>query len=188
LYFLWSQGRRWPPWSVWCRSRSPIGNGAGAPAAFAFAGETLLCFSVGYAVMSQRIVNTGGFYTYIARGLGKPLAGAGGLITAIAYNTTTVGLVGATGHFAQLIAASHGVHLPRELWAAMCIALIVFVRCDFAALYSPARRQWTAQQSSSSTRVICSKLCQAISVPRTGSDHGGAERPPKFHPLYSGAQ
>lgn len=103
-----------------------IGNGAGAPAAFAFAGVTLLCFSVGYAAMSQRIVNTGGFYTYIARGLGKPLAVAGGFVAVIAYNTTTVGLVGATGYFAQLIAASHGVHLPWELWAAVCVALMSF--------------------------------------------------------------
>ena len=104
-----------------------IGNGAGVPAAFAFAGLTLLCFSVGYAAMSRHVVNTGGFYTYIARGLGKPPAVAGGLIALIAYNATTIGLVGAAAYFAQLIAASHGLHLPWELWAAACIALMSFM-------------------------------------------------------------
>jgi len=43
-----------------------IGDGAGTPAVFVFAGLTLLCFSVGYAAMSRRVVNTGAFYTYIA--------------------------------------------------------------------------------------------------------------------------
>ncbi len=104
-----------------------IGNGVGVPVTFAFAGLTLLCFSVGYAAMSRHVVNTGGFYTYMARGLGKPPAVAGGLIAVIAYNTTTIGLVGATGYFAQLIAAFHGVHLPWELWAAACIALMSFM-------------------------------------------------------------
>jgi amino acid transporter len=101
-----------------------IGNGAGVPAAFAFAGITLLCFSVGYAAMSRQIVNTGGFYTYVARGLGRPPAVAAGLIAVLAYNATTVGLVGATGYFAQLIAASHGLHLPWELWAAAALLLM----------------------------------------------------------------
>lgn len=104
-----------------------IGNGAGVPAAFAFAGLTLLCFSVGYAAMSRQVVNTGGFYTYVARGLGRPPAVASGLIALIAYNTTTIGLVGATAYFAQLVAAAHGLHLPWELWAAACIAITAFM-------------------------------------------------------------
>jgi amino acid transporter len=52
---------------------------------------------------------------------------ASGLIALIAYNTTTIGLVGAAAYFAQLIAASHGLHLPWELWAAACIAIMAFM-------------------------------------------------------------
>jgi amino acid transporter len=104
-----------------------IGNGAGVPAAFAFAGVTLLCFSVGYAAMSRRIVNTGGFYTYMSRGLGRPLAVAGGLIAIIAYNALTIGMIGAVGYFAQLVAASHGLHLPWEVWSGVAIALTGFL-------------------------------------------------------------
>ena len=50
------------------------GNGPGLPAAFAIAAVALLCFCVGYAAMSRRVVNTGAFYTYVARGIGKPPA------------------------------------------------------------------------------------------------------------------
>lgn len=99
-----------------------LGDGAGVPASFAFAGITLLCFSVGYAAMSRRIVNTGGFYTYMAHGLGKPPAVAGGLIAVISYNTATIGMVGAVGYFAHLIGAEHGLHLPWEVWSGLCIA------------------------------------------------------------------
>ena len=49
------------------------GLGAATPAGFLFAGLTLLCFSVGYAAISRRVVSTGAFYTYVAKGLGKPV-------------------------------------------------------------------------------------------------------------------
>jgi amino acid transporter len=104
-----------------------IGNGAGVPAAYAFAGLTLLCFSVGYAAMSRHVVNTGGFYTYMARGLGRPPAVAGGLIAVIAYNAATIGMVGALGYFAQLIAASHGLHLSWLVWSGLCVAVVAFL-------------------------------------------------------------
>ena len=101
-----------------------LGDGPGVPAMFAFSGVTLLCFSVGYAAMSRRIVNAGGFYTYIGSGLGKVPAVAGGLIAVVAYNAVTVGLVGAFAYFAQLIAASHGWSIAWEWWAAGGIALM----------------------------------------------------------------
>ncbi len=98
-----------------------IGNGVAVPAAFAFAGLTLLCFSVGYAAMSRFVVNTGGFYTYLLRGLGRPPAVGGAFIAVISYSAVTIGLVGAFAYFAQLIAAAHGVNLPWPVWAAMAI-------------------------------------------------------------------
>lgn len=101
-----------------------IGVGPGVPAAFAFASLTLLCFSVGYAAMSRRIVHTGGFYSYVAHGLGRPPAIAGGLVGLIAYNALTIGMVGAFGYFTQLVTASHGLDLPWEVWAGAAILVI----------------------------------------------------------------
>lgn len=113
-----------------------LGNGVAVPAMFAFAGLTLLLFSVGYAAISRRIVNAGGFYSYISSGLGRPPAVGGGLIAVIAYNTATVGLLGAFAYFAQLIAASHGLNLPWEVWAAAGLAVVGFLgyrQIDFSA-------------------------------------------------------
>lgn len=104
-----------------------LGNGAGVPAAFLLAGLTLLCFSVGYAAVSRHVVNTGGFYTYVTRGLGRTAGVPAGFLAVIAYNTLTVGVTGAFSYFAQLIAASYGVHAPWEVWAAIGIALTGFM-------------------------------------------------------------
>lgn len=101
-----------------------LGTGAGVPAMFVFAGLTLLCFSAGYIAISRHVVSAGGFYNYIACGLGRPPAVGGGLIAIIAYNTVTVGVLGAFAYFAQSIAASHGLDLPWEAWAAAGLLVV----------------------------------------------------------------
>ncbi|WP_033822048.1 APC family permease, partial [Kitasatospora sp. MBT63] len=101
-----------------------IGTGPGVPAAFAFAGVTLLCFSVGYAVSARRTGGSGGFYASIADGLGRPPAVGSGYIALLAYNCATVGLVGALGYFTQLVLAAHGLDLPWQLCAAVGLAAV----------------------------------------------------------------
>jgi amino acid transporter len=101
-----------------------LGNGPGVPAMFVFAGLTLMCFCVGYAAISRNVVNAGGFYTYISCGLGRPPAVAGGLIAVVAYNTAAVGLLGSFSYFAHLVAASHGLDLPWEVWAAAGLLVV----------------------------------------------------------------
>jgi amino acid transporter len=113
-----------------------IGNGPGFPAMFVFAGVTLYLFSVGYAAMSRRIVNTGGFYTYLSCGIGKPVAVSGGLVAVVAYNAVTVGLTGAFGYFAQLVAHSYGLDLPWVLWAGagiLAVAVLGYRQIDVSA-------------------------------------------------------
>jgi amino acid transporter len=97
-----------------------IGDGAATPAIFVFAGLVLLCFSVGYAAMSRRVVNTGAFYTYIARGLGKPPAVGGALVAVIAYNAMAVGLVGAFGYFGNIaLQQDFSIDVPWQVCAAV---------------------------------------------------------------------
>lgn len=104
-----------------------LGNGVGVPGMFVFAGIVLLCFSVGYAAMSRRIVNAGGFYTYLSLGLGRPTAVGGGLVAVIAYNAASIGLFGAFGYFAQLTAAQHGLNLPWEVWTAVALVVVAIL-------------------------------------------------------------
>jgi amino acid transporter len=113
-----------------------LGNGVGVPGMFLLAGVVLLCFSVGYAAMSRRIVNAGGFYTYLARGLGRPAAVAGGLVAVISYNAVSIGLVGAFGYFANLVASDSGIHLPWEVWslaAIVAVGALGYRRIDLSA-------------------------------------------------------
>jgi amino acid transporter len=101
-----------------------LGNGAGVPAIFIFAGLVLLCFSAGYAAMSRRIVNAGGFYPYFSLGLGRPPAVAGGLVAVISYNAASIGLTGAFGYFATFAADSYGLRLPWEVWTGAAIVAV----------------------------------------------------------------
>ncbi|GGV19607.1 amino acid permease [Streptomyces filipinensis] len=112
-----------------------LGNGPGVPALFVFAGLTLMCFCVGYAAISRRVVNAGGFYTYISCGLGRPPAVAAGLIATLAYNTASTGLLGSFAYFTHLIAAQHGISLPWQLWAAaglLAIAVLGYRQIDLS--------------------------------------------------------
>jgi amino acid transporter len=104
-----------------------LGNGVGVPATFVLAGVVLLCFSVGYAAMSRRIVNTGGFYSYISHGLGRTPAVAAGLVAVVAYNAAVIGVAGALGYFADLVATSHGLRLHWTIWAALAVIVVAYL-------------------------------------------------------------
>jgi len=100
------------------------GNGVGLPVAFLIATLVLLCFSVGYAAMSRRVVNTGAFYTYIARALGKPAGIGSAYVAVVAYAGLTCGLVGAFGYFTRLVLLELGIDIPWYIYSAMAVAII----------------------------------------------------------------
>ncbi|MFN8167623.1 MAG: amino acid permease [Candidatus Nanopelagicales bacterium] len=104
-----------------------FGNGAGAPAAFLIATVVLLCFSVGYAAMSRRVVNTGAFYTYIARSLGKPTGVAAAYVAVLAYGALTFGLAGAFGYYTALVLEGLGVTAAWWQLALPAIGLIALL-------------------------------------------------------------
>lgn len=101
-----------------------FGNGAGVPAAFVIATVILLCFAIGYAAMSRRVVNTGAFYTYVARALGKPSGVAAAYVAVLAYGALTFGLAGAFGYYVSLVVESLGVAIPWWQVALPGIAII----------------------------------------------------------------
>ena len=76
-----------------------LGNGVGAAGAFIISALILLLFSIGYTAMSRQIVNAGGFYTFIAQGLGRA-AGLGAATFAIfSYTAIQAGMFGALGGY-----------------------------------------------------------------------------------------
>jgi amino acid transporter len=102
------------------------GNGAGLPAAFVIAAVVLLCFCVGYAAMTKRVVNSGAFYLLVARGIGKPPAIAVGYIAALGYAALSFGLAAAFGYFTNLVLSGLGVNLPWYVYTAFAILFVAF--------------------------------------------------------------
>lgn len=100
------------------------GNGAGLPAAFAVSGIVLLCFSVGFAAMSQQVVNTGAFYTYVGLALGKPPGVAAAYVAVLAYTSLACGLAAAFGYFTHLVVLDSGPDVPWWVFTAVAVAII----------------------------------------------------------------
>jgi amino acid transporter len=104
-----------------------LGNGAGMPGVFLIAMLILLCFAAGYAAMSRHVSQTGAFYAYITRGLGRPAGGAGAWIVMVAYNAAFCSMCGYIGFFAKMFFLEHtGVDLPWYFYTAI-VLLIIFV-------------------------------------------------------------
>jgi amino acid transporter len=98
------------------------GNGAGVPVMFLVAGLTLLLFAFGYAAMARLVSNSGAFYTYIARGLGKRAGVAAAFVAVIAYNAQTVGVIGGFSYAAQL-----GIGIPWYFDAFFLLVIVGFL-------------------------------------------------------------
>ncbi len=72
----------------------------GIPLAFLAVGAVLGVFSVGYVTMAKYVANAGAFYTFIARGLGKPAGVAAAGVALLAYNGFQIGAAGGVGALA----------------------------------------------------------------------------------------
>lgn len=100
------------------------GLGAATPAAFLFAGVILLCFSVGYAAISRRVVSSGAFYTYVAKGLGKSAGIVAAFTAVLAYVSYTVGMAAFLGYFANLALSAAAIRLAWPVYATGGVAII----------------------------------------------------------------
>jgi cation diffusion facilitator CzcD-associated flavoprotein CzcO/amino acid transporter len=103
-----------------------LGSGLLMPAAFVVTAACLFGFAAGYTAMSRDIVSTGAFYTYIARGLGKPAGITAAYIAVVSYAAYTVGLTAAVGYFISAAGAEAGITIPW-LAASAAAALITGV-------------------------------------------------------------
>jgi amino acid transporter len=100
------------------------GNGVGLPAMFLVSTVILLCFTVGYAAMSRRVVNTGAFYTYVAFGLGRTPAIGVAYLAVVSYTALTLGYAGGFGYFVKLVLGSVGVNVPWVVASMFALAVV----------------------------------------------------------------
>ncbi|MGF1646374.1 MAG: APC family permease [Kineosporiaceae bacterium] len=118
----------------------PIGYGqireTSIPVAYASMAAVMAVFAVGFVAMARRIPNAGAFYTYVARGLSRPLGvGAAGVALA-AYNAIQIALYGGFGFAAGGVMASLGVQAHWGVWAAgawVAVAWLGLLRVDLNA-------------------------------------------------------
>ncbi len=104
------------------------GNGAGLPVAYLLATIVLICFSIGYAAMSRRVINTGAFYTYISRALGKEVGVGAAYLALTSYTAMSCGLAGAFGYFMhELINSAAAISIPWYLLSAIGLVIVAFL-------------------------------------------------------------
>jgi amino acid transporter len=101
-----------------------LGNGGGAPVSFFIVAIILLLFAVGYAQMSKQLVNAGGFYAFVVRGLGRTGGLIAGFIATLGYNFFVVGTIGTSGFFMQIVIADlTGFNLHWYAWGLASIVV-----------------------------------------------------------------
>jgi amino acid transporter len=97
----------------------------GIPAAFLAVAVILALFAAGYVAMTRHITNSGAFYAFVSRGIGRTVGVAAALVALLSYSFLQVGLYGALGPAAASQAAAHlGVHEPWWKWALGAWAII----------------------------------------------------------------
>ncbi|MET9057814.1 APC family permease [Streptomyces antibioticus] len=102
-----------------------VGNGPGAPAAYALAGAVILLFSVGFVAMGRHVVNAGAFYTYIGKGLGRTAGSGSAAVALFAYCTVQAAMYGLYGFtVAGLVEHYAGVHVAWWVWSLVTMAAV----------------------------------------------------------------
>ena len=105
-----------------------LGDGAGTPGAYLAVGLTLLVFSVGYAAMSQHVVNTGAFFAYVGRGLGVTWGVASSFVSLLAYIAIQLAIYGFFGVVvAAQMSAKFSINGQWYVWALVAWALVLLL-------------------------------------------------------------
>ncbi|ALL77607.1 amino acid permease [Pseudonocardia sp. EC080610-09] len=95
-----------------------VSGNQGVPLAFLGVAAVLVLFAVGYAAMSRHVANAGAFYSYLARGLGRPAGVSGSFVALVAYNAIQIALYGLFGStMSDFVGDVAGLRLPWWTWA-----------------------------------------------------------------------
>lgn len=102
-----------------------VGTGGGTPMMFLLATAVFLLFAVGYAQMAKRLVNAGGFYAYVVRGLGRTAGLVAASVAMVGYNCFVAGAVGTSGFFTSIVVADvFGLNLPWWVWSLLSVVAV----------------------------------------------------------------
>ena len=97
----------------------------GQPAIFIALAVILGLFAVGYAEMSRHVHNAGGFYAYIARGLGGTAGTSASMVALVAYNVMQTCIYGLFGATVSGFLAAHTSMKTVKWWIPALICVLV---------------------------------------------------------------
>ncbi|GAA4051638.1 APC family permease [Arthrobacter methylotrophus] len=119
----------------------PLGLAFGGPSTtlmFVAAGALIGLFSVGYVQMVRRISRPGAFYSYIARGLGRPAGVGAAMVAVVAYAFSMIALYSVQAFVTQqIIQATFGVDVPWQLCfmvQLILVTVLAYRRIDLSAM------------------------------------------------------
>lgn len=104
-----------------------FGNGAGVPGVYLLAGLFYLIFSVGFTAMSRHTGTTGGFYTYITKGLGRPAGVAAASVALLTYKMIQLAVYTLFGIFVSGALGQMGLDIPW--WLPILAVMAVIWAC-----------------------------------------------------------
>lgn len=102
-----------------------FGN-VGVPGAFVLVGLLYLVFSAGFTAMARHVSSAGGFYSYIAKGLGRPFGVAGAFLAMVTYFAIQIGIYAQVGVFAHAALEPFGIGLPWWCWSLLVLAAVLW--------------------------------------------------------------
>jgi amino acid transporter len=104
-----------------------FGNGPGVPGTFLLVGLLYLVFSVGFTAMNRYIRSAGGFYPYVANGLGRPAGVAAAFIALATYNAIDVAVYGVFGFFVNdIVKTAGGPDVHWFVYSTVLAAVVFF--------------------------------------------------------------
>ena len=99
-----------------------LGNGAGAPPAYLVVGIVIALFAVGFITMSRHVTDSGAFYSYIGRGLGRRLGTGAALLALWSYNVVQAAMYGIYGVVVSGLCSTY-LHFSPPWWASALVTM-----------------------------------------------------------------
>jgi amino acid transporter len=105
-----------------------FGNGAGIPGTWLLATVSMLLFAIGYVRIIPHVRNAGAFYAYISASVGRTFGLGAAYIALLSYFALSCSTLAALAFFsADFVLRTTGMSAPWELWAAIAIALVIYL-------------------------------------------------------------
>jgi amino acid transporter len=104
------------------------GNGVAAPVDALVAAVIMFLFTVGFIAMSKYITNSGAFYAYIQKGLGRSIGLGSATLAVVSYALILLALEAFIGYaVADAIESFAGINLPWWLYSLATVGIIGFL-------------------------------------------------------------